>query len=493
MIDSGDLEAKLCSLEARPCVGANLTRRLAPRSPTNGRGEFLFRDSSPLPLGEGGAKRRVRVATDGLALLKGSPRLPNRRHPLCAALLSALAAVVFAPAAVRAAVTVQGTVTDGTTNRPVANQTVLLLTPSEGMQAIAKATTDAQGKYVIKYDEANAPFYLVEAIYQGAKYHGPVRPSPDGTASSDVTVYDATSSPAVLRIQLLRMMCRAAGANANVRKEYTIVNSSKPPRAYVGPDGAFHFRVPPGAGQPTASVTGLMGMQLPEAPENTKSPNEYLLRIPIKPGENVITIDYEADYRSMQLDLSDKVPFPVETAELYLTPSSLALNSEVLKPAGVDQQDSIEKFDAKNLAAGAAIDAKLSGEATAAPRTQGEQGQGDVKALPNSVTRVGWPLLACFLLITLWALGVRVAKDWPAWKDRTGESSGQKQRNAKVDKLIDSLVDLDELFEAGKIPEKQYWKERLELKAKIVAQIKKGPPASPETYATRSPARPSRS
>jgi len=413
--------------------------------------------------------------------------LYRKLNQLARVAFCALGVVVLAPALSNAAVEVHGKVVDGTTNGPVPNQTVLLLTPREGMQAVAKATTNAQGEYVIKSDEAAAGFYLVEANYQGAKYHGPVKPSPQGTASADVTVYDATSSPAALRIQLLRMMCRAEGAKANVRKEYTIVNPSQPPRAYVSPNGAFHFHVPEGAGQPTAAVTGLMGMQLPEAPENGKSPGDFLLRIPIKPGENVITVDYEVDYRSMQLDLSDKVPFPVETAELYVTPSSLGVNSSALKPAGVDQQDSIEKFDAQNLAVGTVVDAKLSGEAIATPRAQGgEQGEGNVKALPNSVTKVGWPLLACFLLITLWALGVRVTKDWPAWKDRTGVSPTQKQRTAKVDKLIDSLVDLDELFEAGTILEKDYWKERLELKARIVAQLKKGPPAPPETYATRS-------
>src|SRR5208337_199844 len=116
---------------------------------------------------------------------------------------------------------------------------------------------------------------------------------------------------------------------------------------------------------------GLMGMQLPEAPENGKQPGDFLIRIPIKPGENVITVDYEADYRSMQLDLGDKMPFPVAAAELYVTPSSLAVDSSALKPAGVDQQDSIEKFDAQNLAVGAMLDAKLSGEAIATPRASG--------------------------------------------------------------------------------------------------------------------------
>jgi hypothetical protein len=401
--------------------------------------------------------------------------------------LCALAAVVLAPTLAGAAVTVQGRVIDGTTNRPVANQTVLLVTPGEGMQAVAKATTDAKGQYIIKADDASgAGFFLVEVNYQGAKYHAPAKPDPEGAARADVTVYDATSSESALRIQMVRILCRAEGAKARVRKDYSIVNSSSPPRAYVNPNGTFHFHVPQGAVEPQVAATGLLNMPLPEPPEAGKSPGEFFIRYPIKPGPNTITVEFEADYSAMQLDLSDRLPYPAAIAELYVTPSSLSVESTTLKAAGVDQAESIEKFDARDLAAGATLDARLSGEAVATPRAQGgETVEGNVKAVPDSINKVGWPLLACLLLISLWALGVRVAKEWPAWKERSGESPVQKQRSAKVDALIDSLADLDELFAAQKVAEKDYWKERLELKARIVALLKKGPPASGETYATR--------
>jgi hypothetical protein len=51
--------------------------------------------------------------------------------------------------------------------------------------------------------------------------------------------------------------------------------------------------------------------------------------------------------------------------------------------------------------------------------------------------------------------------------------------------LFNSLADLDELFATGKIAEKPYWKERLELKARLVAKLKKAPPALLESYAIR--------
>ena len=64
-------------------------------------------------------------------------------------------------------------------------------------------------------------------------------------------------------------------------------------------------------------------------------------------------------------------------------------------------------------------------------------------------------------------------------------ASFQKALEGDVEKLFNSLADLDELFATGKIAEKPYWKERLELKARLVATLKKAPPALLDSYATR--------
>jgi hypothetical protein len=79
------------------------------------------------------------------------------------------------------------------------------------VQLISKAITDAKGEYVIKSDEAAAGFYLVEANYQGAKYHAPVKPSPEGTAGADITVYDSVRQPAAIHISVLRVAVAAQG------------------------------------------------------------------------------------------------------------------------------------------------------------------------------------------------------------------------------------------------------------------------------------------
>jgi hypothetical protein len=61
----------------------------------------------------------------------------------------------------------------------------------------------------------------------------------------------------------------------------------------------------------------------------------------------------------------------------------------------------------------------------------------------------------------------------------------QKALESEVDALFNSLADLDELFASGKLAEKQYWKERLDLKARLLATLKKASPSLLDSYVTR--------
>jgi len=168
----------------------------------------------------------------------------------------------------------------------------------------------------------------------------------------------------------------------------------------------------------------------------------------------------------------------------------------MLFKAGRDSQTGAQVYEAGDLKAGAVLAAQLAGtpaaatEKESADQGQGQeqsqdQGQEQVKVVPASINSVGIPLLIAFLLILLWALGIRVAKEWPRWKAKQQGSPIQKRFRAKMETLINSIADIDELFAAGKIAEKQYWKERLELKAKAVSILKEGPSTKSKPYASR--------
>jgi len=407
------------------------------------------------------------------------------RSGLIASFAASILWLGMGPALFAAGSKIQGQVTNGTTGKPVANLTLQLLMPRGGMQEVATAATDASGHYVIeKSDLDPASFYLLQATYQDVNYHAPVKFDVDGTAQIGVTVYDATHSPPPLRIQSARVIVRAEGGKARIQEMFAVRNSSNPPRSYVNPDGTFPFQLSKSASEPTAAVGGLMNMPLPQPVNPGKAPGDYYLQYPLKPGLTVMMVAYDADYTSQRLELADRAPFPIESAELFVLPPSLAVDSKLFKPAGSDAETGSQKYMAENLNANTALDASFSGQAAPVEAEAGPP-TGEVKTLPNSMTRVGGPMLACILLVLLWGLGVRVAKEWPQLKAHQGASQLQKKLEAEVEALFNSLADLDELFADGKVAEKPYWKERLELKARLVATVKKAPPALLEHYATR--------
>lgn len=399
------------------------------------------------------------------------------------------AALALAAGAQAQGVHVEGRVTNGTLNRPVANAEVLLLTPRPqvGMQLITKVTADASGRFVISQSDLDAStFYLVQVNAGDVPYHFPVRPGTASNATVDATVYDTTKSDPGLSVSLLRMMVQANGDKAQVQQEYTVKNDARPPRTFNDAAGTFRFRLSPGVSQPTISVAGLMNMQIPQTPTPGKSAGEFVLHYPFKPGDTQVTVRYETDYASAGLDLAGGVPYPVDRAELYVMPANLEVKSALFKPAGRDESNNIESLTAEKLPRDAALTATLSGEAELSQQTQDQQqGENPVKVEPNAMTKLGVPLLITILLVLLWALGICAGKEWQRLKTRGGASPERKKFEAKAEELLNSIADLDELFEAEKIDKKQYWKERLELKAKLAAILKKGPASLLESYATR--------
>ena len=395
------------------------------------------------------------------------------------------------PAALQGQGRIQGQVTNGTTGRQVSNQAVHLLLPRGGMQRVATATTDSSGRFV--FPTANidpSSFYLVQVAYQEVDYNAPAQFDPQGTATVSITVYDAGSSAPPLRIQGARTVVQAQGNKAHVQEMFAVQNPSNPPRSYANPEGTFHFQLSPDTAEPTAAVAGLMNMPLPQPVNPGKGPGEYFLRYPLKPGLTIVMIAYDVDYTSKHLVLGDSVSYPIDNAELLVSPASLRVDSPLFRAAGPDADTGSQKYVAAGLQKGTKLEARLSGEAAGGEAAGGEQpesGQAEtqVKILPNSVTRLDVPLLACFLLALLWALGIRLAREWPRFKEQAKATPVQKALESEVDALFNSLADLDELFASGKLPAKQYWKERLDLKARLLATLKKAPPSLLESYVTR--------
>ena len=234
-----------------------------------------------------------------------------------------------------------------------------------------------------------------------------------------------------------------------------------------------------------------MNMPLPQPVNPGKGPGDFYIQYPLKPGLTVMMVAYDGDYASNKLDLADSVAYPIDSVELLVSPSSLTVDSPLFKAAGADAETGSQKYLAESVPPNAQLAASLSGEAAAAklrraePPAQPPAGR-EVKTLPNSMTRMGG--LAARLLPAGSAVGTgRARHQGMAQVESSNRAPASCRRcwRRKWRTCLILIADLDELFAAGKITEKPYWKERLELKARLVAKLKKAPPALLESYAIR--------
>ena len=86
---------------------------------------------------------------------------------------------------------IDGTVTNKTTGKAQPGATVTLIKLGGGMETVASAKSDAQGKFAIAQElQAGTP-YLVQTLYQGVTYNKAIPPGTPATGMA-VDVYDSS-------------------------------------------------------------------------------------------------------------------------------------------------------------------------------------------------------------------------------------------------------------------------------------------------------------
>ena len=349
------------------------------------------------------------------------------------------------------------------------------------MSQAGSGVTDKNGHFSLSPEGGrSAAFFLIQAVYQGVNY----RVRGDASSPAHLVVYEATEALPGLHIRTARVVVQAAGDSARVQEFFAIENNSDPPETLSNPAGTFRFRLGKNAKSPDAAVLGQMNMPIPVAIQDGATPGELYINHALQPGLTVVMVNYEADYSSESIPVESSVDLPIGRAELLVSPPTLSVESPLFHEAGTDASTGLKKYETASVAGGATLTATVSGEAAATPGEAQAQ-EGEVRAEPNSMTRSGLLMAICLLLVLLWGLSVRVAKEWKTVQDRKPHSSARKEVEKRLDGLIKSIADLDGLHEKGKVAEKAYWKERLELKAKVAAILKQIPPALAESYATR--------
>jgi hypothetical protein len=236
----------------------------------------------------------------------------NRTFRACLPLLGLAAFATTAFAA-----TVAGTVTDRTTGKPSKGDTIAVINTAQGMDEIAKVTTDMQGKFNVNTPDGGQ--ILLHITHAGAEYFKSV---PPGAASVDIDVYD--SAPKIDGIAGEALVFRAEtdgqGKTLNVTENFFLQNASTPPKTQYG-GNTFDFYLPSRARimQTVASApNGLpTTVQVKTVDAGT---GHYAFTFPVRPGETRFQVGYTLPYSGKQ-DFSLKLSIPTGDVAVMLPKS----------------------------------------------------------------------------------------------------------------------------------------------------------------------------
>jgi len=279
------------------------------------------------------------------------------------------AVLLFAAAAFAATIT--GTVTNATTGKPAAGDTVDLLEMQQGMNVLASTKTDAKGSFSFNIDDPNSP-HLVRVTHDGVGYFpaaGPVRP---GATSTTIDVYDSSAKTSDISTNVEVMRVQADSGNLQIIQLIAVKNDSKPPRTVSGKK-TYEFYLPEGAQIDQAMVQPPGGMAI-NTSANSEGSGKYSFDYAIKPGETRFEVAYHLPY-SGSAKLMPKVTGDVQHF-VVMTPKSMTFQpSGGAKFAPMDDPSATVQI-ATNVKAGADLSFQVSGNGVLQDDQAGNQQPG---------------------------------------------------------------------------------------------------------------------
>jgi len=361
-----------------------------------------------------------------------------------------------------------GQVLDGSRqNAPLAHQRVTLQL-AEGTTArdLLSLTTDARGRYAFGGLQSAAPArYAIYTLYQGAQYVSDlIDLGKQQVQQVNLTVYDATSSPAnlaVVQTSLLLDKPNPQSGLLTISQDLFFENLGL--TTYVGKLDASHgrpnallFALPPGARFLTlaAGFDGYSTIQVEGG---------FASNAAVPPGTSEFSFSFQVPYTGRRYNFSYQAFYPTLSLTL-LTPINLLTTPQGLTSRGPTSTGSgtYQLFQAKQLRAHSSVGAQLSGLPAQLQSTS-----------PVFDERLLWLVaLLVGLLVTGALLGYRwFARRGPARRtgsQRTDLASRRQQGvAASREALLREMLELDQTYEAGTLEKAAYRERRARVKARL--------------------------
>ena len=267
------------------------------------------------------------------------------------------------------AATITGTVTNKTTSKPSAGDTVVLVDPMAGMAVVGKTTTDARGHYSLQ-KQGDGPA-LVKATHQGAEYF---IEAPKGGAPGDLSVFDVASKVQGVFIEADVIEVETENGQLKVTERYFVHNTSTPPTTQWS-DHSFEVNIPP-----DATVDGVGGQRPNGLPTNVKmepfgAKGHYAFNFPIQPDdgekETLFQLAYHVPYSSGKVTLHAEVSLPADNVAVLMPKSMTFTPGSGTTFKSVPEDPGVQTWLIKNAPANKPIEFTIAGTGNMPREQQG--------------------------------------------------------------------------------------------------------------------------
>jgi Carboxypeptidase regulatory-like domain len=416
-------------------------------------------------------------------------------------LFAAALSFMFAGALAQAA-TITGTVTDQTTNKPAAGDTVELVDVQANMAVVAHATTNAQGHYSLT--EPGSGPYLIRVTHQGAPYF---IAAPQNGGPGDIPVYDVKSKVEGVHIEADVLEIEAANGKLNVDERYFVHNTSSPPVTQWSPQ-SFEIVLPADATIVDTGAQRPSGLPTSVHLNPVGAKGHYAFNFPIQPDEGgkdtLFQVAYTLPYSSSSFTFHAQLTVPADDLGVLL-PKSMTFKAGANTGFSPIQEDpGVQTFLVRNPPVGKSIAFTVSGEGSM-PRQQGSSeqpsaasgnggqpggGLGTPIGTPDPLSKYKWWILGGLaLLLTIAAAfllrrpagqtapvsgDAAAAGSLPVPTTHAAPGAPAARSSALLSALKDELFAVESEKIAGKLPEKEYAEVKAALETVLKRALKKG-------------------
>jgi 5-hydroxyisourate hydrolase-like protein (transthyretin family) len=225
---------------------------------------------------------------------------------------------------------VDGTVINRTTGQPSVGTILQLVQPGQGgMQTLASAKTDAEGKFRFNKDTQGPA--LIQAIFSGVLYTKVMMPGTP-THGVEVDVFQSTNKPGTAKVSQHFIVLQPGASEMAVSEG--ILYQGDPKLTYNdSANGSFRFYLPPEAHEKVSvTINAPGGMPIQRPAQKTAQANIYKVDYPIKPGETRFDLNYTIPVAN-PLIFSGKI-LHAEGASDLVIPTGVTVKGDNLELAG---------------------------------------------------------------------------------------------------------------------------------------------------------------